>query len=317
MDSHIDQRPAMTEEQITRTLKNMASGFMNQVRSPILATPADQNLEFEDVTFPSQDGVPLEAWFIPKPGSDKLIIANHPRWFNRYGLPAHLEPWKSLGSMAGNDFEVNFIPDYKILHDAGFNVLTYDLRNHGHSGTGNGGLITSGKFESRDVIGSLIYARARSELSRMTIGLFSRCLGCNSTMFAISRQPEYFKDIRCLVALQPLSVKVLMERVLDLIGIPTDRIEELSEAIRLVTSYKLDELSPIEAAKDVRLPTFVYQVRDDLMTKSSDVQTIFDNIPAENKELFWIDGTTRRWDGYTYFSRHPGKVLAWFEKYMR
>ena len=24
----------------------------------------------------------------------------------------------------GNDFEVNFIRDYKILHDAGYNVLT-------------------------------------------------------------------------------------------------------------------------------------------------------------------------------------------------
>jgi hypothetical protein len=30
------------------------------------------------VSFPSRDGVPLEGWFIPAPGSGRLIIANHP-----------------------------------------------------------------------------------------------------------------------------------------------------------------------------------------------------------------------------------------------
>jgi len=311
-----DQRPTMSEEQISQVLKNIANGYRDQFRTPILATPADANLDFENVTFPSRDGVPLEAWFIPKEGSDKLIIANHPRMGNRYGLSAHLEPLKSFGAVAGNDFEVSFIPDYKILHDAGYNVLTYDLRNHGHSGSGNGSLVSSGRYESRDVIGSLNYAKSRPDLSAMTIGLFSRCLGCNATMFAISREPEQFKNVRCMVGVQPLSVRAVMERILHLTGIPADRIDELDENIRLVTSFRLDDLSPLEAAKHVRIPSFIYQVRDDLMTYTSDVQAIFDNIPTEEKQLFWIEGTTRRWDGYSYFARHPEMMLAWFEKHM-
>jgi hypothetical protein len=28
------------------------------------------------------------------------------------------------------------------------------------------------------------------------------------------------------------------------------------------------------------------------------VQIIFDNLAASEKDLFWIEGTTRRWDGY-------------------
>jgi hypothetical protein len=28
-------------------------------------------------------------------------------------------------------FEVNFLPEYKALHDAGYNILCYDIRNHG------------------------------------------------------------------------------------------------------------------------------------------------------------------------------------------
>jgi len=67
--------------------------------------------------------VPLEGWFIPADGSEKLIIANHPMGFGRGGIPAHLEPWRSIWSSSGNAFEVNFVPDYRILHDARYNVL--------------------------------------------------------------------------------------------------------------------------------------------------------------------------------------------------
>jgi hypothetical protein len=42
--------------------------------------------------------------------------------FSRSGIPAQLEPWRSIWSSSGNAFEVNFIPDYKILHHAGYNV---------------------------------------------------------------------------------------------------------------------------------------------------------------------------------------------------
>ena len=114
----------------------MADSFGQQLRSPILHWPSEQDLDYEDVTFPALDGVPLEGWFIPARGSDKLIIANHPMGFSRSGIPAHLEPWKSIWAPSGNDFEVNLVPDYKILHDAGYNVLAYDLRNFGLSGGG-------------------------------------------------------------------------------------------------------------------------------------------------------------------------------------
>ena len=82
-----------------------------------------------------------------------------PLWFNRYRFPAHLEPWKSLGG-AGNDFEVDFVPDYRILHDAGYNVLTYDLRSLGQSGNANSGGGSGGRFDARDVIGRCILRAA-------------------------------------------------------------------------------------------------------------------------------------------------------------
>src|SRR5580658_6920560 len=78
---------------IDETLQRFADGFSYLRRSPILHTPAEDGLEFEDVSFPALDGVPLEAWYIAATGSNKLIIANHPMGFSRSGIPTHLQPW--------------------------------------------------------------------------------------------------------------------------------------------------------------------------------------------------------------------------------
>ena len=41
----------------------------------------------------------------------------------------------------------------KHLTDAGYNVLTYDIRNHGNSSAANGGLSGIGQWEWRDCVG--------------------------------------------------------------------------------------------------------------------------------------------------------------------
>jgi hypothetical protein len=34
--------------------------------------------------------------------------------------------------------------------------------------------------------------------------------------------------------------------------------------------------------------------------------------------MIWVENTTRRFkDGYNYFGRYPGKVLAFFDKHMK
>jgi hypothetical protein len=232
-EHHTPARSVLSEDQIEDLLQEFADGFSFQRRSPILHSPRDQGLHYEDVTFPSGDGVPLEGWFIPAPGSEKVVIANHPMGFNRSGMPTHLEPWRSQWAASGNAFDIDFTPDYRILHEAGFNVLAYDLRNHGHSGEGNGGISSTGIYEARDVA---------------SIGFGPR--------------------------------------------------------------------NPRLWAKSVSVPTFLYQVRDDVLTHTGDVQTMFDNIPVADKKLHWIEGTTARFDGYREFQRRPGPALDWFATHL-
>jgi uncharacterized protein len=311
----VQDKTETAQEPADEALRRFADGFSWLRRAPVLHSPSEHGLQYEDVTFPARDGVPLEGWFIPAPGSGKLIIANHPMGFSRSGMPTQYEPWHADWAASGNGFEVDLVPDYKILHDAGYNVLAYDLRNHGLSSAANGGVTTHGITEWRDIVGSLAYARTRPGTGDMIIGLFSRCMGAVATFAAMTRWPAAFDGVRCLVSPQPVTPRFIVERRLAVMGLG-DRLEDFNTLIRLRTSVGLEQRIPQEWAKNVRVPTFLYQVRGDILTDPSDVQAMFDNIPVAEKKLQWIEGTTARWDGYLEFQRRPQPMLDWFAQYM-
>jgi hypothetical protein len=79
------------------------------------------------------------------------------------------------------------------------------------------------------------------------------------------------------------------------------------------------EMTPHHSAPAVKMPVLMVQVLKDSWTRNpEDAQKTFDLLGSKDKELFWIEGTTKRFkDGYNYFGRHPEKVLAFFDKHMK
>jgi uncharacterized protein len=73
---------------------------------------------------------------------------------------------------------------------------------------------------------------------------------------------------------------------------------------------------PIPWTRKANIPTYMFQVRNDTATHWQDVQDAFDAIPARNKDNFWNKGTTRRWDGYLHFQRHPDAIIKWHDRWM-
>ncbi|BCJ69535.1 alpha/beta hydrolase family protein [Polymorphospora rubra] len=106
-----------------------------------------------------------------------------------------------------------------------------------------------------------------------------------------------------------------MERRLAMLG-AAGRLNDLEQLIIRHTGIDFARRSPQEWARNVRVPTFLYQVRDDVLTDPSDVQTMYDNIPITEKKLHWIEGTTARWDGYLEFQRRPQPMLDWFATHL-
>jgi pimeloyl-ACP methyl ester carboxylesterase len=296
----------MNPQETDQVILALAQGLAKPQRTPILKRPDEVGLQFEDVFFPALDGLPLEGWFIPAE-SDRLVICNHFGPANRQGYPGHLE-----GFPASNGIEVDFLPKYKALHDAGYNVLAYDLRNHGLSSSGNGGISGVGLIEWRDVIGSLRYAKSRRDTENMKVSLQSLCIGCNSTFVAMRKHPEEFKHVRSLIAIQPVVGSSLIELSCQAMGIADG--EQLFEPVfHRMTGFRVAEYDMRPYACDIRVPTMVVQVKDDVITRQSDIQTIYDNVPGSDKKLLWIEGTPVRHHGYTYFSEHPEPMIEWYD----
>ena len=294
-------------------IEQYAQLFAHGDRTPVLRKPDEVGLQYEDVFFPSLDGVPLEGWFIPA-ASNKLLIINHPMPCNRYGYPGHLPPWNIMFG----GFEVNFLPELKHLHDAGYNILTYDLRNHGLSGQGNGGISGLGQLECRDVVGSIRYVKNRADLKTMKVGIYSRCLGSISTVMAMARWPEEFTHIKAALFLNIVSARAFIEKGAELIKAdPEKAARQLDERLHELTGFHLDDETPVPYAKHVKLPTLMVQLRRDfLIDAEKDGNEIFNALGTAEKELFWIEDSNQRFYAYNYFGQKPEKLLSWFDIYL-
>jgi fermentation-respiration switch protein FrsA (DUF1100 family) len=118
----------------------------------------DLGLDFEDISFISQGKYKLVGWFIPVKGSKKIVITVHGHGANRYEGAR----W------------------FKSLHKAGFNILTFDLRNSGHSPKG---ITTMGYYEKYDVIAAVDFAEKVKGMT--SIGVFGVSMGSSSSIPAM------------------------------------------------------------------------------------------------------------------------------------
>ncbi|MEQ9489082.1 MAG: alpha/beta hydrolase [Alphaproteobacteria bacterium] len=319
----------MSQERMEKALNQLSSisaedhakvqGLANIVRplrSVLHKTPDDYGMTgWRDIYFQSDDGVPLEGWYIPaKDGeSNKLIIFNHALPMCRAGFPGHLgEPWSNFDAV-----EIDFVIQMKHLTDAGYNVLAYDIRNHGNSGAANGGISGIGRWEWRDCVGVKKYVDAHPDLGKMTVGLYSQCMGGNSQYEAIYRHPELFENVRCMVSPMVVSMSAIYDAFSEIQGV--SQYQELIDLELLkMGGWVAAEMTPQHFAPGVTMPVLMVQVYDDEWTRNpEDGQKTFDLLGSNDKELFWIEGTTKRFrDGYNHFGRHPEKVLSYLEKHM-
>jgi len=297
-------------------VKGLAA-IVRPLRSVIHKTPDDHGMTgWQDLVIPSDDGIPLEAWYIPAKGgeSNKLVIFNHALPMCRAGFPGHLgEPWSGYDAV-----EIDFVVQYKHLTDAGYNVLTYDIRNHGNSAAANGGLSGIGQWEWRDCVGVKKYVDSHPVLSKMQVALYSQCMGGNSQYHAIHRHPELFANVKCMVSPMVVSMAAIYDAFSEIQGV--QQYQELIDLELLkMGAFVAAEMTPHLWAASVKMPVLMVQVLEDAWTRNpDDAQKTFDLLGSEEKELFWIENTPYRFrDGYNHFGRHPAKVLSFLEKHMQ
>jgi pimeloyl-ACP methyl ester carboxylesterase len=116
----------------------VAARLSAPVRHPVERTPADVGLDHREVVVRSSDGLSLSAWWVGKPGSQRVAVLVHGWGGDRSGL--------------------HVVETALVYERARFNVLMLDLRGHGES---EGERVTVGYQEVRDVRGALSWLEER------------------------------------------------------------------------------------------------------------------------------------------------------------
>jgi len=288
-------------------LEALAQGLSTPPRLPVVRTPADYGLAFEDVTFKTEDGIEVSAWFMPG-ASNHVILSNHFSPGNKYGFAGHMEGLDFAGG-----FEVNFIPRYKALVDAGYSVLAYDLRGHGASTDGDGGISGVGYYEWQEVLAALDYVRSRQDTSDADISIYSMCMGANATFNAMTKHPDAFDGVKSMIAIAPLKGRTTIERNCEQMGVaPDEGVEAFEPIYNRITGLTVNDHNITPNSVNISVPTFFVQVRDDMNSRWQDVQEMFDLCPVADKKVHYIEDTPWRFKGYQYFSDHPEEMLKWY-----
>jgi fermentation-respiration switch protein FrsA (DUF1100 family) len=282
-------------------------------RQPIVRTPGEYGLDFESVEFKATDGVLLQGWYIPAgklpftSEPKQVVILTHPMTFNRHGFVVENQGFPPIAKTP-----VDLLKTARALNAAGYPVLMFDFRNHGESEAGLSGV---GLTEYQDVIGAIAYVNNRW-LSAPAIGFVSFCMGANATTVALSKAKDQLRDIKFLIAVQPVSAEVFIRSYLRNVYTPLSLylLPIIDRIVRWRGGFALKEMSPLRYARDVVIPTLVIQAREDPWTELTDTQAYYQALSGP-KELWLIDGIQRRFETYNYVGDHPDRIVKFIRQH--
>lgn len=279
-------------------------------KSPVFETPDQFGLTYEDVSFPTKDGVTLSGWLV-KGSTDKVIIQSH------FGVQCsrcgYTQEGKGMFKNTLWTSDIHFLNQAKYLVEAGYSVLMYDLRSHGNSGSAESPWITWGLEERKDVLAAVNFIANHDTYGHASIGLLSICMGSASTTFAYGMEEELrsIEQVKALIAVQPLTYDYFVQAM----GLPSFLIKAGNQYNEKNRGIKLDGDSFLPYAQDVTVPTLVIQNENDPMTNPEMVKQYYQDLQVE-KEILWLNLDKKRGAAYDWLGKNPSEVLRWFGQYM-
>ena len=272
---------------------------------PIIRTPKDYDMNYEDVEFRSTDGLLIKGWFIPGT-SGKTLVISHAFTFNRHGF----EP-KNQGVFKTFKTRVDMMTTIEVLHNEGYSILLFDFRNHGESEKGITGL---GLNEWQDALGALNYLKTRPDVDMNRVGMIGFCMASASFMAMSSRT----SIPKCLAAIQPVSIDLSTKRYLKkFMGsfLASITISLASEISKMLGGYSFKDMSPLNSAKSIQMPVLYIQSQNDPWGTVEDVKSFYNATPTE-KEFWVIKDLPERFDTYNYVGEHPKRIVDFLDKHI-
>ncbi len=277
-------------------------------RQPLWTTPAQMGMDYENVQFPAQDSVRLSGWFIPAGTTNRAkgtIILAHGWLWNRLGDAA-----ADLAADLSGTTPVELLRLTRALHGEGYNVLMFDLRNHGESAAHPP--VTFGQSESNDLLGALAYLQTRPDVDKECIGVIGFSLGANALLYALPLTDQ----VRAAIAVQPSTATIYADGYSqDLLGLPG---KVLLPVVKMVYStlsgVRLSALQPAFAVAGAGpTPVLFIQCQDDKWGSTADAERLRLATPGGEGPVY-VDGS-HHYNGYQYLIDNPRAALAFLDQY--
>ncbi len=141
------------------TVLHLPVNECNQEHYVFCGSPSEQGISYEDVTYTSEDGLTLPAWFMPNSSESKTILLVHGRGASRHEGMRYA----------------------KSLIAAGYNVMAIDMR---HPRQGQGIISTMSFYERNDVIGAVNYIKTR--MPKTDVGVMGFSMGAATSIIAMA-----------------------------------------------------------------------------------------------------------------------------------
>lgn len=212
---------------------------------------------YENVSFTTTDGLEIKAWLLGKSDTAVILLS---------GVKAN--------RLANNDRALLYL-------EKGYSVLMPDLRGTGESG---GEVVSFGWHEQYDLIAAYQYLE---QVGKQKIGLHGSSLGAATITFALqSLSSPYF-----VVLESPYDhLEHAIQHRMEPFFIPQWLYSPMLFMGEWLADIKIDNLQPRMAIQDCNAPLLHLAGDQELVLTTNETQTIFDNCPSQNKQLYFFKG---------------------------
>ena len=235
--------------------------FYISIRPPKIVssiTPRNLNMPYEQVSFPTMDGLMLRGWFVPseKKAAKTLILL--------HGYPAD---------------KGNILPALAFLH-ADFNLLLFDFRYLGES---DGSYSTAGAKEVEDLLAAIRFLKGRGIEE---VGVWGFSMGGAVALMTIDRAPE----IRAVVS--ESSYASLTEMALQLFRVPLLNYPMaylIGFWAKLFLGIDVRDVSPAEKIRNTTVPILITHSSTDAVVPFSQAKTLQGALVNNPRAEFWFN----------------------------
>lgn len=237
-------------------------GFYNSIRPPKIIskiTPQDLGLNYEEISFVTEDNLTLRGWFIPHSGKNdvKTIIFLH-------GYPAD---------------KGNILPTISFLNKD-YNLFLFDFRYFGES---EGHYSTAGAKEVKDVKAAVEFLKRRGINE---VGVWGFSMGGATALMAASQIPE-IKAIVSEASYAELDQMTYALYQLPILKYPLGWLTSFWAKVFMGISTK--DVSPYKSAKGLDLPILIIHSRNDEIIPFDNALLLQNALKEKPLAEFWFE----------------------------